>query len=68
MKSRKMVLTNLFVGQEWSHRCREWASGHSVGRSRGTNLESSADIYTLPRVKHLVGSSCTAQGAQPGAL
>ena len=32
MKSRKMVLMNLFAGQEWRHRCREQICGHSKVR------------------------------------
>ena len=31
MESRKMVLMNLFEGNEWRHRCREWICGHSQG-------------------------------------
>ena len=33
MKSRKMVLMNLFAGKEWRHRCRDRTCGHSRGRS-----------------------------------
>ena len=29
----KMVLMNLFAGQEQRYRCREWTCGHSGGRS-----------------------------------
>ena len=29
MEPRKMVLMNLFAGQEWRHRCREQICGHS---------------------------------------
>ena len=32
MKSRKMVLINLFVGMEWRHRYGEWTCGHSGGK------------------------------------
>ena len=31
IKSRKMVLTNLFTGKEWKHRCGEETCGHSRG-------------------------------------
>ena len=53
MKSRKMVLMNLFegnngdadIGNRHAHRgCREEGEG-------GTNEESSKDTYTLPYVK-----------------
>ena len=30
--SRKMVLMNLFAGQEYRRKHREWACGHSRGR------------------------------------
>ena len=32
MESRKMVLMNLFAGQQWKHRYREQASGYRGGR------------------------------------
>ena len=32
MESRKMVLMNLIVGQEYSHICSEQTCGHSGGR------------------------------------
>ena len=32
MESRKMILMNLFAGQEWRHRHREQTCGHSRGR------------------------------------
>ena len=35
----KMVLMNIFAGQEKRHRCREWICGYS-GRKRGENWES----------------------------
>ena len=31
MESRKMVLMNLFAGQQWRRRCREQICGHSLG-------------------------------------
>ena len=34
MESRQMVLMNMFAGQEYRHRCRKWACGHS-GERRG---------------------------------
>ena len=35
MESRKMVLMNLFAGQEWRCRCREWTCRHSGGKRVG---------------------------------
>ena len=34
MKSRKMVLMNLFSGKEWRCRYREWTCGHTRGKGR----------------------------------
>ena len=50
MESRKMVLMNLFGGQQWRHRCREQTCEHGEGES-GTNGESSIETYVLPSVK-----------------
>ena len=36
MESRKMVLTNLFAGEKWRGRHREWSCGHSA-RGDGMN-------------------------------
>lgn len=49
-----MVLTNVFAGQEWRHRCREQACGFSGGRREGD--ECSINIYILPCVKQVVRS------------
>ena len=47
MESRKMVVTNIFVGQEQRHRRREQTYGHGVGvEESGKNWKSSTDIYT----------------------
>ena len=37
VKSRKMVLMNLFAEQGWTCRCREWTWGHRPGREGVTN-------------------------------
>ena len=51
MESRKMVLINLFAGQEYRYKHREQTCRHSGGREGGTNREGSTEIYTLPHVK-----------------
>ena len=49
-----MVQMNLFAGQEYRHRCREWTCGHGEGgRGGGMNWEIGIDIYTLPCVKQI---------------
>ena len=66
MEARKMVLMNIFAGQEqrFKHRFMD-----TVGEEEGgTNSESSAEIYTFPYVKQLMGSFCITQGAQSDAL
>ena len=50
MKSRKLVLKNLFSGKEQRHRHREWTCGHRGGWGEWGKL-SSIDIYTLSCVK-----------------
>ena len=37
MESRKIILMNLFAGNEWRHRHREWTCGHSKGGQGGMN-------------------------------
>ena len=46
MESRKMVLMNLFAGQQWRHRGREQTGGHGGGRKRWGKLrEYHGNIY-----------------------
>ena len=49
MESRKMVLMNLFAGQQWQHRHREQTYGHSVGERVGhtTNGGSNMETYSF---------------------
>ena len=51
MEFRKMVLMNLFAGQQWRCRHREQTYGHSRGRRGWTYGESNMETYTLPYVK-----------------
>ena len=49
MESRKMVLTNLFTGQQW--RCRnKQTCGHSWGERRWMTWDSGTETYTLCKV------------------
>ena len=54
MESRKMVLVNLFTGQQWRHRHREQTYGHGQGEEgeSGVNGENNIESYTLQCVKH----------------
>lgn len=45
MKSRNMLLMNLFAGQEWRCRSVDTAGG------RGQDKQSSTETYILPHVK-----------------
>ena len=46
MKSRKMVLMNLFAGQQWKHKYREQTCGHGVGGTGWEELrEKHGNIY-----------------------
>jgi len=51
MKSRKMVLKNLFTGQQWRNRHREWTYGHGEGEERVRCMERVTLKCTLPYVK-----------------
>ena len=53
MESRKMVLMNLFAGQQWRHRHREQTYGPDKGEEGEgeMNGESSMEAYTLPYIK-----------------
>ena len=46
-----MIQMNLFVGQEYRRRHREWTCGHSGEGEGGTNWEIRFDINTLPCIK-----------------
>ena len=45
MESRRLVLMNLFAGQQWRHRHREQIYRHSWEGDSGTNWESSIETH-----------------------
>ena len=47
MQSRKIVLMNLFAGQEERHRQGEWTVDTAGEGEGGTNWESSIEIYSI---------------------
>ena len=47
----KMVLTSLFAGEEWRHRCRKSTCRHSRGGESAPNGKSSINIHTLSDVR-----------------
>ena len=52
MNSRKMVLMNLFAGQQWRCRHREQTCGHRRWEGEGgMNGETNMETYTLPYIK-----------------
>ena len=51
MESRKMVLINLFAGQQWRNRHREWTYGHGVRGGKGEIMERVTWKLILPYVK-----------------
>ena len=51
MEPRKMVLMNLFTGQQWICRHKEETYGHRLEEEGGTNGESSMETYILTYVK-----------------
>ena len=46
-----MVLKNLFAGQQWRNRHREWTYRHGVRGGKGEIMESVTWKLTLPYVK-----------------
>ena len=64
MESSKMVLMDLFAGQQWRHRHRKQTCGHSGEGEDGVDWENSTETYTLPYVKQIVsGICCVPEGA-----
>ena len=59
MESRKMVLVNLFPGQQWRHRHRQQTYGHGRGEEgdSGMNGESNMEAYTLQCVKQITNGN-----------
>ena len=52
MESRKMVLKNLFTGQQWRNGHREYTYGHGERGGEGEMYgENNMETYTLPYVK-----------------
>ena len=51
MGSRKMVLMNLSLGQQWTYRHREQTCGHREGEG-GTNWRTNIERYTLRYVEY----------------
>ena len=69
-ESRKMALNNLFTGQQWRKRCREWTYGH---RKRGGEGEmygkSNMETYIIIcKTDSLMGICYMAQETEIGAL
>ena len=57
MESRKMVLMNLFAGQQWRRRHTK-QTVDTVGEGEGgTNSENSMQTYTLPYVKQIASGN-----------
>ena len=68
MESRKMVLKNLFTGQQWRNRHREQTYGHGDRGEEGEMYVKTNIELTLPYVKQSMGICCMAQETQTGAL
>ena len=57
MESRKMVLKNLFTGQQWRKRHREQAYGHGEGAERVRGMERVRWKVKLPYVKQIANGN-----------
>ena len=62
MKSRKMVLINLFARQQWRNRHREQTYGHGVGEEEGEG-----EMYGESNMETYI-TICKRQPTQIGAL
>ena len=69
MGSREMVLMDLFAGEEWRCRRREWTCVHR-GEGRGwEERRGGVHIYTLSGVRGRAGEQLlSSAGAQSGAV
>ena len=69
MESRKMVLKNLFIGQQWRNRHREQAYGHMQRGGEGEMYgKSSTEVYiTICKIDSQL-ICCMAQETQVGVL
>ena len=69
--AQKMVLMNLFAGQQWRNRHREQTYGHGRrggGEERVRCMERVTWKLTLPYVKQSMGICCMTQETETGAL
>ena len=56
-----MILMNLFVGKEWTHRCREWTY---TGEMNG---ESSINMHTGSGVRQIAGGKLLCSSGSPAS-
>ena len=64
-----MVLKNLFTGQQWRNRHREWTYGHGErGGDGDTYGKSNMETYLTICNRWPMGICCMAQETQTGAL
>ena len=70
MESIKMVLKNLFTGQQWRNRHREQTYGHGEGGGEGEMCgKSNMETYiTVCKIDSQQGICHVAQETQTGAL
>ena len=57
MESRKMVLMNLFAGQQWTNRHRGQTYGLGERRGEGEMHGESKEKLTLPNVKQIANGN-----------
>ena len=66
MESKKMVLKNLFTGQQWRNRHREQTYGHRERGGEGEKYGRVTGNLTLPYLRQPMGICCMAQETQTG--
>ena len=71
MESRKMVLMNLFAGQQWRNRHREQTYRLRKGEEGGGEMHGKSNLetyITICKVDSQVGICCMSQGILTEAL
>ena len=63
-----MVLKNLFTGQQWRNRHREWSYGHGKRGAEGELYGKSNMETYITMCKIVNGLCCMAQEIETGAL
>ena len=68
MESRKMILKNLFTGQQWRHREQSYGHGERGWEGEVYGESNMETCITICKIDSQLGICCLSQGTQTGAL